>query len=120
MPSQAAEEVAAGVVVLSVAAAGWISVLRGAARHERAVLKEHAHAIRARYAAIEASEDNPSYSPEAIEHSVIEVVTLANDLWRKGTTPSVAGRPDARLVRAWAKSCELRLGTGLEAVGKPA
>jgi hypothetical protein len=119
MSSLAAEEIAAGVILLSVAAGGWVSVLRGVARRERAVLKEHARAIRARYAAIEASEDNPSYSPDAIEHSVLEVVTLANDLWEEGTTPAVGGRRDARLVKAWAKSCESRLGTGLEAVGKP-
>src|ERR1700722_4550342 len=120
MSLPAVEDVAAGVVLLSVAAAGWISVLRGVARRERAVLKEHARAIRAHYAAIEASEDKPSYSPEAIEHSVIEVVEIANDLWRNEAMPSPPVRPDARLIRAWAKSCESRLGKGLEAVGKPA
>lgn len=119
MPSQEAEEIAAGVVLLGVAAAYWFGTFRRGLHHERAVLREHAHAIRAHYAAIEAAEDNPSYSPDAIEQFVNEVVTLVNGLWRKGAIGSVDGRPDARLVRAWAQSWQAQLGSGLKAVGKP-
>jgi hypothetical protein len=93
--------------------------IRGAARHERAVLKEHAHATRAHFAAVEAAEDDPIFSPEAIEQSVTEFVTLADGLWRTGARGALDGRPDAGLVRAWARSWQSRLGNGLEAVGQP-
>lgn len=119
MPSQAIEEIAAGAVLLGAATAYWLGPFRRGLHHERAVLREHAHAIRAHYAAVEAAEDNPSYSPDAIEQFVNEVVALANGLWRKGTIQSVDGRPDARLARAWAQSCQAQLGDGLKAVGKP-
>jgi hypothetical protein len=114
-----AGEIAVGVVLFGGLGAYWMLALRGAARHERAVRREHAHAIRAHYAAVEAAEDNPSFSPDAIEQSVNEIVTLADGLWGAGAFQTLDGRPDAGLVRAWARSWQARLGQGLETVGQP-
>lgn len=114
------EEIAAGVLVLGGVGAYWIAAIAGAARHARALREEHVHATRAHYAAVEAALDNPSYSPDAIEQTVAEVVALANGLWRKGTIRSSRGRIDEPVIRAWAKSCQFELGKGLEAVGRPA
>jgi hypothetical protein len=112
-------EVAVGVILFGGLGAYWMAGIRGAARHERAVLKEHDQATRAHFAAVEAAEDDPIFSPEAIEQSVTEVVTLAEGLWRAGTFEALDDRPDAGLVRAWARSWQSRLGNGLEAVGQP-
>lgn len=114
-----AAEVAGGVVLIGGPAAYWMIALRGAARHERAVRREHAHATRARYAAVEAAEDNPSFSPAAIEQSVARIVALADGLWRAWAFEALDGRPDAGLVRAWARSCQSWLGHGLEAASTP-
>jgi hypothetical protein len=112
-------EVVVAVGVLGPIAAVWIAGIRSGARHERAVLKEHARAYRAHYAAVEAAEDNPSFSPDAIEQSVTQVVALADSLWHSGKFDSLGGRPDASLIRAWARSRQSWLGSGLEAKGKP-
>jgi len=50
-------EVAVGVVLFGGLGFYWVAGLRGAGRHERAVLKEHALAARAHFAAVEAAED---------------------------------------------------------------
>lgn len=112
-------EIAGGAVLIGGPAAYWVVAIRGAARHERAVLKEHAHATRARYAAVEAAEDNQSFSPEVIEQSVADVVALAKGVWLDGTSGALEERLDGSLVKAWARSCQSSLGTGLEAAGKP-
>jgi hypothetical protein len=83
------------------------------------VLKEHSRAARAHYAAIEAAEDDLSFSPDAIENSVAQIVELAGDLWRGMEVEALDDRPDAGLIRAWARSCQSRFGDGLEAAGKP-
>jgi hypothetical protein len=112
-------EVAVAAGVLGPIAAIWIAGIRSEVRRERAVLKEHARANRAHYAAVEAAEDNPSFSPEAIEQFVTEIVALADVVWRKGESGVLDGSPDERLVRAWARSRESWLGSGLKVVGKP-
>jgi hypothetical protein len=84
--SSVAVEVAVGAALFGGVGYCWFGVIRGAARRERAVLKEHARATRAHYAAVEAGEDDPIFSPDAIEQTVAEVVALANDLWRTGTS----------------------------------
>ena len=112
-------EAAVGVVLLGGLATYWISVLRGAARHERAVLREHARATRGHFAAVEAAHDDPSFSPEAIEQSVIEVVELADGLWGAGRLGALDSRPDAGLVRAWARSLQMRVGDDLGSAGRP-
>jgi hypothetical protein len=112
-------EVVVAVGVLGPIAAIWIGGIRGGVRHERAILNEHARANRAHYAAVEAAEDNPSFSPDAIEQSVTAIVALASGLWRSGKYEGLRGRPDAILVRAWALSRQSWLGSGLKTVGKP-
>jgi hypothetical protein len=111
-------EAAVAVGILGPIAAIWIGGIRSEARHERAVLKEHARANRAHYAAVEAAEDDPIFSPDAIEQSVTEIVAQAEALWR-GELSLLDGRPDVRLVRAWARSRQSWLGSGLEVRGKP-
>jgi hypothetical protein len=112
-------QVGAAVVVLGGVATGWIAVVRSGVRRERAELKEHARAYRAHYAAVEAAEDNPNFSPQAIEQVVAQFVVLADALWRAGECAALDGCPDERLIRAWARSRESWLGSGLEVVGKP-
>jgi hypothetical protein len=111
-------QVAVPVVLVGGVATYWLSVVRNAAYHERAVLKEHARATRAHYAAVEAAEDDPDFSPDVIEHSVDEVVSLADGLWQGGFR-DLGDRLDAGLVKAWARSWQSCLGSELEAVGKP-
>jgi hypothetical protein len=112
-------EAAGAVVFVGGPAAYLLAAVRSGARHERAVLKEHARAARAHFAAVEAAEDDPGFSPDAIEQTVAEVVALAEAQWRAGGSRVPDDRPDADLVRAWARSCQSWLGGGLEAVGKP-
>lgn len=96
----------------------WMIWIASGARRERAVLKRHARAGRAYYAAIEAAEDDPRFSPETIEQSVRSVVALADRLWRGHDDAEVDQRPDASLIRAWARSRQLWLGRGLEVRGE--
>jgi hypothetical protein len=112
-------QIAAGVCVFGGIAVYWIAVTRSAAHHERAVLKEHARASRAHYAAIEAAEDNPIFSPDAIEHSVAEIVDIADNLWRTGRAQALRSRPDAGLIRAWTRTRQSWLGSGIAFEGKP-
>ncbi len=114
-----AVEIPGGIILFGAVGAYWYGALRGAARHERAVLKEHSRAIRAHYAAVEASEDAPSFSPDVIDQSVTDIVALADNLWRTGAFGSLYDRPDAGLVRAWARSWQTSLGRDLEVVGPP-
>ena len=112
-------EVAVGAVLFGGLATYWVVALRGAARHERAAVKAQARAGRAHYAAVEAAEDEPAFSPDSIAQSVTELVTIAEGFWREGADGVLDARPDAGLVRAWARSWESRLGTGLEVAGRP-
>jgi hypothetical protein len=114
-----AAEVVGAVVFVGGPLVCWVSVVRRGAHHERAVLKEHSRASRAHFAAVEAAEDDPSFAPDAIEQSVAEVVALADAQWRSGAFENPAGRSDARLIKAWARSNESWLGDGLESFGKP-
>jgi hypothetical protein len=111
-------EAAVGVVLFGGLGAVWFSGIRGVARHERAVLREHARAARAHFAAVEAAEDNPTFAPEAIEQSVREIVGLAGSLWRRDRVES-SERSDESLIDAWAQRWQSRLGGGLEAAAQP-
>jgi hypothetical protein len=117
--AQDVAQVGVAVVVLGAVAAAWIAVARSGVRRERARLREHVRASRAHYAAVEAAEANPDFSPEAIEQFVTGTVALADALWRKGECGALEGCPDERLVRAWAHSRESWLGSGLKVVRKP-
>lgn len=119
MSALGAAQIAVAAVLGGSIAAVWIAIARNRVRHERAVLKEHARAIRAHYAAVEAAEDNPSYSPDAVEQLVSGIVSLADGLWRTGELGALDGSPFGPLVRAWARSRQTWLGTGLRVVGRP-
>jgi hypothetical protein len=108
-----------GLALFGGLATCWFTVIRSAARHERAVLREHKRAHRAHYAAVEAAEDDPTFSPEAIEQSIIEIVVLGDSLWSGGSLGPLESRPDAALVRVWARSWQSWLGTGLKVVQEP-
>jgi hypothetical protein len=113
-----AVEIAGGGVLFGGVGYCWFGFIRGAARHERAVLKEHARATRAHFAAVEAGEDDPLFSPDVIEQSVRLVVALADGVWRSGVFADSGDRPDEALVRAWARSWQW-LGDGIEVDGQP-
>jgi len=112
-------QVVVAVVIVGALAAYWLFVIRNQARNEHARLKEHARTIRAHYAAVEAAEDNPAFSPDAIREFVTLVVALANNLWRTEDSSGLAGRPDATLVRAWARARQSWLGLDLEIKRRP-
>jgi hypothetical protein len=108
------------VLLLSAVGAYWIAALRGTAKHERAVLKEHARATRAHYAAVGAAEDEPNFSPEVIEKSVTEILAMARGHWRLDHIEALDERLDGGLIRAWAQSWRSQLGSDLEFLGEPA
>jgi hypothetical protein len=97
----------------------WVVVARDGARRERAVMRRHARTLKAHYAAVEAAEDNPDFSPEAITQYVSTVVEFVDVLWRTGTCGALDGSPDERLVRAWARSRKAWLGDDPEVTRKP-
>jgi hypothetical protein len=111
-------EVVPALAVGATIAGYWVAVIGREALHERAVLREHSRATRAYYAAVEAAEDDPTFSPETVQRSVLEVVAAADRLWQAGDL-AVDGRPDAELVRAWARSRQFWLGSGLQVRGTP-
>jgi hypothetical protein len=113
-----AMDAAAGSVLFGGVAYCWFTFIRGVSRRERAALKEHRRAVRARLAAVEAGEDNPTFLPDAIEQSIRDVVVLAGELWRSGESQELNDRPDGGLIRAWARSRQW-LGQGLEVDGEP-
>lgn len=115
-----AAEIVGVVVFIGGPATYWFVVVRSAARRERAELRERARAVRAHYAAVEAAEDDPGFSPEAIEASVAEIVELVEICWRTGDFSAPNSRPDAILVEAWARARASWLGRDLRVVGKPA
>ena len=112
-------EIAGVVVLFGALTAYWAVSVRGLARHERAVLRARRRAVRAHYAAIEAAEDDPIFSPEVVELYVAEVLAFANALWRGEDRSHLSDRSDAGLIRAWARARQRWLGDGLEVVGGP-
>lgn len=100
-------------------AAGCVAVVRSRARRERAELREHTRASRAHLAAVEAGEDDPRFSPHAIEQEISSVVTLADELWQNDRFDPLHDRPDGDVIGTWARSLESRIGNGLEVVGRP-
>jgi hypothetical protein len=105
--------------VLGGIAGSWIAVIRAQARRERALLKEHARVNRATAAAGEAAEDDEVFAPEEIRRSIGGVLALAEAVWRSEDISELKDRPDAHMIRAWARSRESWMGSGLEAVGPP-
>ncbi len=114
-----AGEVAVPTALIGAVATYWVAIVRRATRHERASHKEHARAGRAHYAAVEAAEDDPVFAPETIEAAVASMVALAGDVWSGIESPERPDRADERIVTAWARSWQLRLGRGLSAHDNP-
>ncbi len=106
-------------IVLGGIALSWALAIAGRARRERALLKAHRRAQRARGAAVEAGETDPLFAPEEIERSIGDVVAIGEALWRAGHVDALEGRADAHLIVAWARSREAWLGGSLEVSGKP-
>lgn len=117
MSAVGAFEVALAVGVAAVMGFAWLAMIGREALHERAALRARARATRAYYAAIEAAEDDPTFSPDLIRASVHEAVALVDQLWHGAPLDVLDGRSDAGLVRAWARSRQLWLGDGLDVRG---
>lgn len=108
-----------GVGVAGCIALSWLLVAASEARHEWAIRREHVRADRAYYAAIEAAEDDPSFAPDVVRQSIGQIVALANRLWRGRSDTALEGRADESLIRAWARSRQSWLGSGLRLRGTP-
>jgi hypothetical protein len=108
---------APAVAVAATIAFSWLAPVAREARRERASIRAHARATRVYYAAIEAAEDDPSFSPDELERAVEGAIALAERSWRGRS--SATERPDSPLITAWARSKESRLGRGLRVHGKP-
>ena len=96
----------------------WLLVVVSGVRHELAVRRRHIRADRAYYAAIEAAEDEPAFAPDAIRQAIAQLVALADRMWR-AQIAELEDRPDAGLIRAWARARESWLGGGLRVRGTP-
>lgn len=112
-------QIAVTVGIGGTIAAVWVGITRNRVRHERDVLRAHVRAHRAHYAAVEAAEDDPAFSPESIRQLISEIVDLADGLWRTGQPGALQGSPFGSIVRAWARSREGWLGPGLSVLGRP-
>lgn len=107
------------VVVVGGIGVSWVAVAVRQARHERAELRAHERAHRARGAALEAAEEDPIFSPEQIKQSVVDALTFSQALRQAADTGDLEGRPDAHLIAAWSRSRGSWLGGALEVVGEP-
>lgn len=97
----------------------WLLVVASGVRHELAVRRRHVRADRAYYAAIEAAEDEPAFAPDAIRQAIEQMVALADQVWRAQSFADLEDRPDAGLIRAWARARESWLGGALRVRGTP-
>jgi hypothetical protein len=70
---------------------------------------------RAEQAALEASVDDPEYSPEIIRAEVTRMIAAIDEIWRTG---AVEGRRDGPLLKAWATSREQSLRCALRVAGR--
>jgi hypothetical protein len=110
---------AVSVLVVGGIAATWVSVVVGRARRERAELRAHGRAKRAKGAATEAAEESAFFSPEELDRAIDEMLKLAGAVWRSADSGERTGRPDELLIRGWARSREAWLGGTLELQGRP-
>src|SRR4051795_672221 len=113
-------EAAVGLGLAGCIPAYWAAGIVREARRERLTLRERVRAHRAYLAAIEAAEDDdPSFAPEAIKQSILQVVALADRVWRGRTATALDERSDGALIRAWARARLSWLGTPLRVRGNP-
>jgi hypothetical protein len=115
-----AEEVVAGAALIAVAGGSWLVVARGRWRHWRAARTERRVARRAEVAAVEASSEDASFAPDVIRAAVVDILELAQELWRTGRWPRTSTRGDARMIGTWAESITKWGGrAGVRLVGEP-
>lgn len=119
MSAVAVGEIALAVGVGAVFAVSWLALIGRGALHERAALRARARATRAYYAAIQAAEDDPEFAPDLVKQSIRAAIALVDQLWRGAALSVLDGRPDAGLLRAWARSRQAWLGSGLSVRGIP-
>ena len=105
----------AAVIVLGGTATGRKTVVTSGVRGERAELKGRAHAYRAHYAAVEAAEDDRSFSPEAVEIRRRDRA-LAGQLWRTGECAALDRLPRVLLSKP-GTFAPIPAGSGLKVVG---
>src|SRR3954469_9097145 len=117
MSSVGLAELAVGVGGAGGIAAYWFAFIGSAAGRERASRREQARARRAYLAAVEAAEDDPSFSPEAVVRSILQVLPLAGQVWRAANATPLDNRPDRDLVRSWARARQDWLGGALRLRG---
>jgi hypothetical protein len=74
-------------------------------------------APRARRAAVQASLDDPVFAPERVESAVARILELTEALWHHGPERALHGRPDERVIRAWAENSAEVLGPDARLAG---
>ena len=105
MTPLATAEFAGGVCLAACIPAYWLAGMAKEARRERAERKERVRARRAHLAAIEAAEDDdPAFAPDAVRRSIVQMVALADRVWRGRTSTALNGRPDGELINGWARA----------------
>jgi hypothetical protein len=97
----------------------WLLILASGARSKLALRREHVRADRSYYAAIEAAEEDPDFAPEAVKQTILQIVTMADGIWRARTGTVSDARADGPLIAAWARARQSRLGSGLRVRGNP-
>lgn len=121
MTPLATAEFAGGVCLAACIPAYWLAGMAKEARRERAERKERVRARRAHLAAIEAAEDDdPAFAPDAVRRSIVQMVALADRVWRGRTSTALNGRPDGELINGWARARLAWLGAPLRVRGIPA
>ena len=110
--------VAAGGVLAGIAGY-WVASGVDEERRTRLRLLGRRRARRAEGAAAEAALDDPSFAPQQLKRSARTMLDEAAAVWRGEDPPGLAKRPDAQLIRGWARSREDWLGSGLRIAGDP-
>ena len=113
-------EFAAGLCVAAAIPAYWLAGVAKEAHRERAARKERVRARHAHLAAVEAAEDDdPAFAPEAVHESIMQMVALADRVWRGRSATGLGDRPDGDLIKAWSRARMSWLGTPLRVRGNP-
>lgn len=98
------------------------SAIRAAVRAERIAgwrVMTRLRARRAERVAVEASVEDPAFSPEVVRASVTEMLEAAEAVWAGREDGDHRQRADIQLIRGWAASRGRQIGRGLRIVGQP-
>jgi hypothetical protein len=100
-----AEEIVAGVALVTVVGGYWIAFARRGAQREHARWLAARRAREARLAAASAALDDPAFDPETIHDAASEIFALGRALAQTGDTDgALAARPDGRAISFWART----------------